>query len=60
MTSGNLIVFKKTEEQISIFNHEDNRIEDDETYKDFYAFLNDMYDMLGLKEEKKNEKFNER
>ena len=48
LASGDPIVFKKTEERISIFNHEDNRIEDDEIYEDFYAFLNDMYDMLGI------------
>ncbi len=48
LASGDPIVFKKTEERISIFNHKDNRIEDDEIYEDFYAFLNDMYDMLGI------------
>lgn len=48
LASGDPIVFKNAEERISIFNHEDNRIEDDETYEDFYAFLNDMYDMLGI------------
>lgn len=48
LASGDPIVFKKTEERISIFNHEENRIEDDETYEDFYAFLNDMYEMLGI------------
>lgn len=48
LASGDPIVFRNAEERISIFNREDNRIEDDETYEDFYAFLNDMYDMLGL------------
>lgn len=48
LASGDPIVFKKTEERISVFNHEDNRIEDDETYEDFFAFLKDMYDMLGI------------
>ncbi len=48
LASGNPIVFKKTEERISIYNLEDDRIEDDETYEDFYAFLNDTYDMLGI------------
>ena len=48
LASGDTIVFKKTEERIFIYNHEDNRIEDDETYEDFFAFLNDMYAMLGI------------
>lgn len=48
LASGDPIVFKKTEERISIYNHEEDRIEDDETYEDFYAFLKDMYDMLGI------------
>ena len=50
LASGDPIVFKKTEENISIYNHEANRIEVDETYEDFYAFLKDMYDMLGIGE----------
>ena len=48
LASGDPIVFKMTEERISIYNHENNCIEDDETYEDFFAFLNDMYDMLGI------------
>lgn len=48
LASGDPIVFKKTEERISIYNLEDDRIEADETYKDFYAFLNDTHDMLGI------------
>ena len=50
LASGDPIVFKKTEERISIYNVEDDRIEDDETYEDFYSFLNDMYDMLGIRD----------
>ena len=48
LTSGDPVVFKKEEERISIYNLEDDRIEDDETYEDFYAFLNDTYNMLGI------------
>lgn len=48
LASGDPIIFKKTEERICIYNHENNCIEDDETYEDFFAFLNDMYDMLGI------------
>lgn len=50
LASGDPIVFKKAEERISIYNLEENRIEDDETYKDFYAFLNDVYDILGIED----------
>ena len=48
LASGDTIIFKKTEEKICIYNHEDNQIEDDEIYEDFFAFLNDMYAMLGM------------
>lgn len=48
LTSGDPIVFKNTEEIISIYNLEGGRIEDDETYEDFYTFLSDIYDILGI------------
>ncbi|MEA4829045.1 MAG: SMI1/KNR4 family protein [Enterococcus thailandicus] len=49
LSSGDPIVCEKAGEQISIFNHEAGRIEDDETYTDFFAFLNDLYDLLGIR-----------
>jgi hypothetical protein len=48
LSMGDPILCEKDSEQISIYNHEANRIEDDETYKDFFAFLNDLYTMLGI------------
>jgi hypothetical protein len=48
LSTGDPIIFKKSEERISIYNHEDGVIEDDETYEDFYAFLRDLYDLLGI------------
>ncbi len=48
LASGDSIVFKNTEEIISIYNLEGGRIENDETYEDFYTFLSDMYDILGI------------
>lgn len=48
LSTGDPIVFKKTEERISIYNHEDGVIEDDESYENFYAFLKDLYDLLGI------------
>lgn len=48
LSSGDPILCEKNSERISIYNHEAGRIEDDETYEDFYAFLNDLYEMLGI------------
>lgn len=48
LASGDPIIFKKGEDKIAIYNHADNCIEDDEIYVNFYAFLNDLYDVLGI------------
>lgn len=48
LAGGDPVVFKKTEEKIAIYNHAADRIENDEIYEDFYAFLKDIYDMLGI------------
>lgn len=48
LSTGDPVLCEKSGEQISIYNHEADRIEDDETYKDFFAFLNDLYDLLGI------------
>lgn len=48
LASGDPIVFRKGKQDISIYNHENGRIEDDETYENFYAFLKNLYDMLGI------------
>lgn len=48
LSTGDPIVFKKNEERISIYNHDDGVIEDDESYEDFYSFLKDLYDLLGI------------
>ncbi len=50
LASGDPILIKKDSEQISIYNQEAGRIEDDEVYDDFFAFLNDLYDLLGMGE----------
>ena len=50
LSTGDPILCKKSEEEISIYNHEAGRIEDDEKYKDFFEFLNDLYDLLGIGE----------
>ena len=49
MASGDPILCEKAGEKISIYNHEAERIEDDEVYVDFYSFLKDLDNMLGIK-----------
>ena len=48
LASGDPILCEKTGEKIAIYNQEAGRIEDDEIYDDFIAFLNDLYDLLGI------------
>ena len=48
LSSGDPILCEKDSEKISIYNHEAGRIEADEIYEDFFAFLNDLYEMLGI------------
>lgn len=48
LATGDPILFEKGKESISIYNLEAGRIEEDETYEDFHAFLRDLYDILGI------------
>ena len=48
LATGDPILRCKSGEEISIYNHEANRIESDEVYPDFYSFLSDLYDLLGI------------
>ena len=48
LDTGDPVLFKKESEQISIYNQDAGRIEEDEVYDDFFAFLNDLYDLLGI------------
>ena len=48
LATGDPILCKKKGEQISIYNHEAGRIEEDEIYQNFYAFLSDLYELLGI------------
>ena len=50
LATGDPILCQEHSERISIFNHEEGRIEDDESYEDFYAFLSDLYNLLGIGE----------
>lgn len=48
LASGDPILCEKDTERISIFNHEAGRIETDEIYDDFYAFLKNLPEILGI------------
>lgn len=48
LSTGDPILCEKEGERISIYNHEAGRIEPDETYPDFYAFIGDLDGILGL------------
>lgn len=48
LASGDPILFKKDSEKIAIYNQTAGRIENDEIYDNFVAFLNDLYDLLGI------------
>lgn len=48
LASGDPVLCEKAGEKIAIYNQEAGRIEDDEIYDDFIAFLNDLYNLLGI------------
>ncbi len=48
LATGDPILCRKSAEQISIYNHEAGRIESDEIYTNFFSFLNDLYNLLGI------------
>lgn len=50
LASGDPILCSKKGEQIAVYNYNAGRIEEDEIYQDFYAFLNDLYALLGIGE----------
>lgn len=45
---GDPILCEKGGEKISIYDHEAGRIQEDEVYENFFAFLKDLYDLLGI------------
>ena len=48
LSNGDPILCRKDSEEIAIYNQEAGRIEDDERYEDFFAFLKDLYNILGI------------
>lgn len=50
LASGDPVLCEKSGEIISIYDHETGSIDDELIYDDFYVFLNDLYDLLGIGE----------
>lgn len=48
LDTGDPILYKEGEDKISIYNQEAGVIEDDEIYEDFFAFLKDLPEILGI------------
>lgn len=48
LASGDPVLCSKDNDKISIYNQEAGVIEDDEVYDNFYSFLNDLYNLLGI------------
>lgn len=50
LASGEPVLFKKNEEKFYIYDHENQELDDDLTYEDFFALIKDLYDLLGIGE----------
>ncbi len=50
LASGDPVLCEKSGKKISIYDRETGSIDDELIYDDFYAFLNDLYDLLGIGE----------
>lgn len=48
LSNGDPILLKKDAKTVSIYNQGAGKIEDDEVYDDFFAFLNDLDNILGI------------
>jgi hypothetical protein len=48
LSSGDPVLCERSSERISIYNHEAGRIEDDETFADFFTFLTSLADVVGI------------
>ncbi len=50
LASGDPVLCEKGEERISLFDNETGSIDEELVYDDFFALLNDLYDLLGIGE----------
>lgn len=47
LSSGDPVLCERSSERISIYNHEAGRIEEDESFEDFFTFLNQLAAVVG-------------
>ena len=50
LASGDPVLCENNQEKIYVFDHEVGEFDKELTYGDFFAFLNDLYDLLGVGE----------
>ena len=50
LASGEPVLCKKDEEKIYVYDHENQEIDEDLVYDDFFFFFIDLYDLLGIGE----------
>ena len=50
LASGDPVLCEKAGETVAIFDNEAGSIDDELVYDDFFAFLNDLYSLLGIGE----------
>lgn len=50
LASGDPVLCVNNQEKIYIYDHEAGELDEELTYGDFFAFLNDLYDLLGIGE----------
>lgn len=51
LSSGDPVLCERSSDRISIYNHEAGRIEDDESFPDFFTFLNQLAAVVGAGED---------
>lgn len=50
LASGDPVIFEKNNEKIYVYDHESEELDEELTYNDFFAFLDDLYDLIGIGE----------
>ena len=50
LASGDPVIFKKGDEKIYVYDHESGELDEELTYDDYFSFLDDLYDLLGIGE----------
>lgn len=50
LASGDPVIFEKSDDKIYVYDHESGELDEELTYEDFFTFLDDLYDLLGIGE----------